>query len=280
MALNLLQNRIPTLPDPLFDDPTIDDSHIDYPREDDEPMGETGLHARAIMYLYHALSVLFPDSSTRYIAADMFFYCQKGNLRASKVPDVMLIKGIDGTYERGSFKTWVEGAMPQFIAEISSRSTWTEDPFTKKDLYEQLGVHEYFIFDPQQEFLDVPLMGFRLMDGRYEPLPMRNNRIFSEQLGTTLYYEGEVLRVVDPLTARYIPWGIEIQRQVEQALKRMREAMQQAREASRRADEEAQRANEEAQRARREFMRATEAEAENVRLRLLIEQLRRQADKD
>ena len=278
MALNLLENRISTLPDPLFDDPAIDDSHIDYPREDDEPMGETGLHARAIMYLYHALSMLFPDPTTRYIAADMFLYYQKGNPRVAKVPDVMLIKGIDGSYERGSFKTWVEQALPQFIMEVSSRSTWTEDPRTKKVLYERLGVQEYFIFDPQQEFLETPLMGFRLVDGRYLSLDVRDNRVFSEQLGTTIYHEGEVLRVIDPLTGRYIPWGAEIRRQMEQIMSRIREAMQRAEQESQRAEQEAQRAREEAQHAQREFMRATQAEAENARLRLLIEELRRGAD--
>ena len=39
-----------------------------------------------------------------------------------------------------------------------------------RDLYEQLGVREYFAFDWSGAYLDAPLYGFRLEDGQYQAI--------------------------------------------------------------------------------------------------------------
>jgi hypothetical protein len=54
-----------------------------------------------------------------------------------------------------------------------SASTSEEDLDDKKWIYRDiLGVAEYILFDPFGEYLDPPLMGFRLQDGDYLPMPI------------------------------------------------------------------------------------------------------------
>ena len=48
---------------------------------------------------------------------------------------------------RRIYKLWEEGRAPQVIFEVTSRSTRREDLRSKHDLYERLGVSEYFLFD-------------------------------------------------------------------------------------------------------------------------------------
>ena len=65
----------------------------------------------------------------------------------------MVIKGV-GRAQRRSFFSWREGgAIPCLIVEIASASKWREDLYVKRRVYEQLGVREYFLFDPEALYL-------------------------------------------------------------------------------------------------------------------------------
>lgn len=61
--------------------------------------------------------------------------------------------------ERGRFV----GIVPNLAVEILSRSTARRDRTEKKEIYEQCGVDEYWIVDPDRRAVTV----FRLEDGRY-----------------------------------------------------------------------------------------------------------------
>ncbi len=184
----------------------IDESLIVYPESDGEPMGETGSHVRASMHLYGALRQFYLDKSDVYITADMFMYYEKGNPKACKAPDVMVIKGVPDDYERRSFKLWEEKAGPCVIFEISSRSTMLDDLVTKNNLYAALGVHEYYLFDPLREFLEEGLTGFRLANKKYIPiLPDSQGRLHSEELVLNLVPEEEILRLLYPQTDAPVP---------------------------------------------------------------------------
>ena len=71
--------------------------------------------------------------------------------------------------------------MPAVVFEMTSKGTQAQDQTYKKTLYEQLGVKEYWLFDPKGEWIEEQLQGFRLqdetykpiMDGRSEPLKLR-----------------------------------------------------------------------------------------------------------
>ena len=228
-------------------------AEIEYPESDGEPMGETGIHVLAILHLLDALRYLLRDHLDTYVIADMFLYYEEGNPRAVKAPDVMVIKGVDASYERNTFKTWEEKAVPAVIFEVTSPATAIEDLTNKHALYESLQVPEYFIFDPLAEYLPGQIQGFRLSQNRYTPIPVNaDGTLTSRELNAWLRVEDHRLRVIDPATDTPVP-GLE-------------EAMYEAARVAKRAEQEAQRAEQEAQ-------RADAAEAEAERQRKIIESL-------
>jgi Uma2 family endonuclease len=233
-------------------------SEIVYPDSDGKPMGETGIHVKTILHLYGALTGFFVRRQRNdvYVAADMFLYYQEDNPRAVKTPDVMVICGVDGNEirERRSFMTWHEGAVPSVIFEITSKSTWMEDLVTKSSLYASLGVQEYFIFDPLEEYLEQTLQGFELQDREFVPKePVEPGIFYCEQLHLNVQREDILLRLSVPETGEKL-LGTE-------------EAIIKAYQEQVRAEPEAQRAEQEAQRADQETQRADAAEAEIARLR-------------
>ena len=54
--------------------------------------------------------------------------------------------------------------MPDFVAEVLSKSTRKYDLGKKKDIYEKHGVSEYWTIEPIQKSIDV----YHLIDGKYK----------------------------------------------------------------------------------------------------------------
>jgi hypothetical protein len=139
------------------------------------------------------------------------------------------------------------------LFEITSRSTRLEDLGAKRGLYELLGVREYFLFDPLDEYLSPRLQGFHLVESYYQPSVLSpDGTLLSQELGVILKPEGTLLRVIDPTTGEEIPT-------LDEAIDQTQAALEQAQAASERADL---------------------AEAEAARLRGELEQLRRQLGQD
>lgn len=87
------------------------------------------------------------------------------------------------------------------VIEITSQSTKEEDLDDKFALYrDTLQVPEYFLFDPQSEFLAPSLQGFRLQKGRYVPIKAVKGRLPSKSLRLHLERDGWQLRLYDPKT--------------------------------------------------------------------------------
>jgi hypothetical protein len=160
-------------------------------------MAETGIHVRAIMALYDMFDRLFAGRQDYYLAADMLWYWEEGNPDARVAPDLMYIPGVPRTPERRSFFTWREGgAVPAVVFEMASEGTWRDDLDDKFDLYERLGVREYFLFDPEARFLVPPLQGLRLRGTAYRRIRATGDTLASD-FGFSLRAEGEVLRLID-----------------------------------------------------------------------------------
>ncbi len=281
---------------PSFPPPNRDE--IDYPSSDGQPMGETGIHVVAILTLFEVL--LDHLSTSDFIAADMFWYWQQGHSESRVAPDVMVVKG-GGRAHRRSFFTWRKnGAVPAVVFEMASLSTWREDLSEKLRLYERLGVREYFLFDPEGEYLRPPLMGFRLVEGRYVILERDDeDRLRSEELGYGLKAEDTLLRLFDgttgaPILTRYERVEqsqrlaeqerrlAEQERQNAEQERRLAEQERQNAEQERRLAEQAQRHAEQAQRhaeqaqrhAEQERQRADALASEVERLKTLLERTR------
>ncbi len=173
---------------------------VHYPPSDGVPMAETSLHIAAIMLLVQALEHFFRDRPDVFIATNLFWYWERGNPNARRAPDLMIIPGV-GRHHRRSFRTWREaGAVPAAIVEMASRDTWREDLEVKYSDYERLGVREYFLYDPEGQYLRPQLQGFRLENGVYRRLRIARDDTVRSDLGFRLRGEGEVLRVIDGRT--------------------------------------------------------------------------------
>ncbi|MBI3406870.1 MAG: Uma2 family endonuclease [Planctomycetes bacterium] len=164
-------------------------------------MAETGIHVAVLLRLLALLRFHFREQLDHYyFASNMYLYYRKGR-SLCRAPDVMAIKGVDGRFERRSFKTWVEKAAPCFIVEVTSKKTAREDRIKKKRLYQRLGVREYFLFDPLHEYLPEQLIGYRLKAGKYRSLPFGpGESLESEELGLRMVPDGYYLRLFDRAT--------------------------------------------------------------------------------
>ena len=65
-----------------------------------------------------------------------------------------------------------QGKPTDFVLEIASRSTGQHDAVEKRVAYAALGIPEYWRFDETGDFHGPRLAGDRLVDGRYEPVPI------------------------------------------------------------------------------------------------------------
>jgi Uma2 family endonuclease len=171
---------------------------IRYPETDGKPMGETDIHIAQIIDLLFALTRYFREDPRVYVAADLLLYYVEGDPKEFVVPDVFVVRGVPKG-ERRIYKLWEEGRAPDVVFEITSASTRREDLGTKRVLYADLGVKEYFVFDPTGEDLRPPLRAFRLSGSEYQPL---KEPVFSEVLGLELQIVDEHLRLFDPRTGK------------------------------------------------------------------------------
>jgi Uma2 family endonuclease len=172
---------------------------VEYPESDGQPMAESDLHADVMIYLRLALREHFRNAPDVYVAGNLFFYFKQGDPRAVVAPDLFVVKGVPKEPRR-KYLLWEEGQVPCFVVEVTSSSTQHDDLRSKKDCYERLGVEEYFLFDPLGDYLKPRLQGYRLANGRYEPVGPRTDGLHSRTAGVTLRVEGEHLRLVDTAT--------------------------------------------------------------------------------
>jgi Uma2 family endonuclease len=234
---------------------------IHYPESDGQPMGETDFYITAILYLRQALRYFFRHVTQTYVAANMFFYYEEGDPSAVKAPDVFVVKGV-AKHDRRIYRLWVEQIVPCTIIEITSRATRLEDMTMKCGLYEFLGVKEYILFDPLEEYLSPRLQGFHQVEGLYRPMALQGDgTLLSSELGAILKPERMLLRIVDPATGEVMPT-------LDEAIDQIQATIDQVKV-------EAQRAEAEAQRAEAEAQRANIAEAELAHLRAELEELQR-----
>jgi Uma2 family endonuclease len=173
-----------------------------YPESDGKPMGETEFHRDEIYGLIWALRQHYRDAPDVHVTGDLFLYYVEGDPRSVVCPDVFVARGVSRE-KRRIYKLWEEEAVPFLIVEVSSASTRNEDLGKKKDLYERLGVEEYFIHDPLGEYLRPSLQGFRLEQGRYRRIESAaDGSLASRATGLTFRPEGQEIRLVETATGR------------------------------------------------------------------------------
>ncbi|MCG6134187.1 MAG: Uma2 family endonuclease [Nostoc sp. LLA-1] len=163
-------------------------TNIEYPSSDGEPVAETYLHLYAILTTLEVLKQYLAGRQATVLANQFLYYAQ-GFPKLRVAPDVMVIFDVPPG-GRDSYKVWEEGQVPQVVFEITSQGTQKQDQEQKKLLYEQLGILEYWLFDPKGEWVSGKLQGYRLQDEIYQPITDG----LCQALGLRVAVEGELLR--------------------------------------------------------------------------------------
>jgi Uma2 family endonuclease len=192
----------------------------DYPTSDGKPMAETDWHRDLMVELIHTLKAFYATQPLVYVSGNLLLFYEQGNRRRHVSPDVFVVKGVP-KHDRPNYLVWRERKAPDLVIEITSSSTRREDVRKKFDLYQDiLRVREYFLFDPDADYLDPPQQGYRLARGRYTPIRPVAGRLRSRVLGLHLERNERQLRLYDPETERWLPTPQERETQAEEARRR------------------------------------------------------------
>ncbi len=142
------------------------DPTIEYPSSDGEPVAETYVHLYAILTTLEVIKQYLSGRQATVLANQFLYYAQ-GFPRLRVAPDVMVIFDVQPG-GRDNYKVWEEGQVPQVVFEMTSLGTQNQDQEQKKILYEQLGILEYWLFDPKGEWITEKLQGYRLQGETYQ----------------------------------------------------------------------------------------------------------------
>lgn len=176
-----------------------------YPEADGVPLGETESHILAILHLFSALRFHLQGRPGTYVGADLLLYYEEGDPTQVVVPDVFVAEGVKPGRRR-TWKVWEEQASPRVVIEVTSKRSRVEDLGAKKLLYEDLGVEEYFVFDPLGEYLVPRLQGFRREAEHLVPMPATDTgELTSSLLAVDLVPEDDLLRIRSHATHALVP---------------------------------------------------------------------------
>ena len=161
--------------------PISQKAEIFYPSSDGEPLAESYLHLYAILVTLEVLTQYLAGQQAT-VLSNQFLYYSQGYPRLRVAPDVMVIFNV-APGGRDNYKTWEEGQVPSVIFEMTSAGTKNQDQEFKRTLYEQLGVTEYWLFDPKGEWIEEKLRGYRLHREEYEPITDGRSQPLKLRLG-------------------------------------------------------------------------------------------------
>ena len=163
----------------------------------EDSMGQTYTHQRQTSFWCDALRRRLPTAT---VCSNLFLHYRRGDRGAALVPDLFVALRVPPREGRLSYKLW-EDPLPELMVEMPSDSASANDVGLKRRTYAYLGVREFWLFDPEGFELSVPLAGYRLRAGHYQPVAADTaGRLRSEVLGFDLHVRAGELRFGDPAT--------------------------------------------------------------------------------
>ena len=197
-------------------------------------MGESDDHRKEMNdYAINVLKDCFRSDPMVYVSGNNFLYYTEGVPADCVSPDTYVVKGVS-CVSRDIFKVWEEGGhVPCFVLEVTSKSTKLEDLGTKMARYrDDLGVPEYFLFDPRKDWVKGRLQGYRLDAGMYKLIePGPSERLASRELGLELGVESSHVRFYLPGAVDPLPTFEERAYRAEEEARRLREELETLRQA-------------------------------------------------
>lgn len=126
-----------------------------YPESDGKRMADNTKQFRWIQVFHGNLAALFHNQEDVFLAGDLLCYPEEGHPEVNTAPDVLVVFGRPKG-DRRSYKQWEEGGVPLTVAiEILSPSNTVPEMAGKFAFYEEYGVEEYYIYDPDNNSLKI-----------------------------------------------------------------------------------------------------------------------------
>jgi hypothetical protein len=195
---------------------------IFYPSSDGEPVAETYDHLYAILITLEVVRQ-YLQGQRATVLANQFLYYSQGLPRLRTAPDVIVIFDVEPG-GRDNYKIWEEGQIPKVIFEMTSPGTRQQDLGFKKDLYAQLGVQEYWMFDPKGEWIPEKLSGYQLQGEQYIPIVDSQSTV----LNLTLKVEDKLIGFYRNDTGEKLPIPSELATALQEETQARQEAEQRA----------------------------------------------------
>lgn len=227
-----------------------------YPSADGEPVAETYDHLYALLTVLEVLRQ-YLEGRQATVLGNQFLYYAQGFPRLRVAPDVMVIFDVTPG-GRDNYKIWEEGQVPSVVFEMTSESTREQDQIFKKTLYAQIGVQEYWLFDPKAEWIADQLQGYRLRGDQYELI----QDFCSQPLQLRLQVEGKLIGFYRQDTGEKLLIPDELARALRQEVVARQQAEVQVEQERQRTEQEHQRAEQERQRAEQAELQVEQLKAQ------------------
>ena len=178
------------------------------------PDDMTSFKQLAVTGLVHHLARYLSNPETTLVSGERYVVIQTTrSMAGGHYPDLLVAFDVNpAAYEASNgYIIPEQGKAPDFVLEVGSRHTASDDLGVKRDYYERLGVGEYWLYDSEGEFYGFKLKGYRLEDDRYRELTVEEVapgefQGYSAALGLNLRAVADGgLRIYDPATNEHIP---------------------------------------------------------------------------
>jgi Uma2 family endonuclease len=205
---------------------------IVYPESDGAPMADNMKQAEWMVMLFGNLSIVLDC----FVGMNNFWFPVEGEPEVRLAPDVYVAFGRPKGY-RASYKQWEENDVPVTVVfEIRSPANTEPEMEHKYCFYEEHGVEEYYIYDPDRNYLEV-----YLRKGTVFRRVWLAHGFVSPRMGIRFDLDGPELAIYRPDGRRFLTFE-ELDAERVQMLQRATQAEQRADEARHQADEARQRA--------------------------------------
>jgi Uma2 family endonuclease len=126
---------------------------IEYPDSDGLPIADNTVQYEWIVTIKGGVDALFIHDSNVFVAGDLLWYPVEGDPTTRIAADVLIAFGRPKG-DRGSYKQWQEGNQPpQVVFEVLSPGNHPSEMGRKFQFYQRFGVEEYYLYDPNDGFL-------------------------------------------------------------------------------------------------------------------------------
>lgn len=211
---------------------------IDYSSLEFDPDGgdrppdhmEQSIPIQEFLWLIHAWLEDFYRRPDVFIDNGNFICYDPSNLNIRVAPDVYISLGVDAEAIRSRrlYLPWEVGKPPDWALEVASESTGNVDMGRKRRIYAEIGISEYWRFDPTGgEYHGQPLVGEQLVDGTYQPIELTTEpdgllKGYSEALGISLCWDDGRPRFYDSAAGEYLLTASEERAEARQLRERLR----------------------------------------------------------